>query len=72
MNKEVLDLAVRRVLGAACLLLSAMAFYRAYSYEDPTGPNMIAPFMCVVLALNLAVTGILMAVRAGQREMEPA
>ena len=72
MSKEVVDAGVRRVISVGCLLLSAIAFYRGYSYEDPMGPYVVGQVMCLGFGFNLAIMGLFLALRPGQRNGEPA
>ena len=70
--KDVLDAGVRRVISMGCLLLSGLAFYRGYSYEDPMGPFIVGQVMCLGFGFNLAVVGVYLGLRPLQRNIEPA
>jgi hypothetical protein len=42
--------------------------WRAWNYANPTDPTMLAPMMCVILALVLTMTGLILAMRGSDLE----
>lgn len=72
MSKDVKDAGVRWVISMGCLMLSGLAFYRGYSYEDPMGPYIVGQLMCLGFGFNLAVVGVFLGLRPIHRDVEPA
>jgi len=58
----------RLAMAGLFILLGIGLCWRALNYSNPVDVSMIAPILCVILALVLAMTGVILALRGGDME----
>jgi len=58
----------RLAMAGLFILLGIGLCWRALDYSNPVDPSMIAPLLCVFLAIVLVMTGAIMAMRGGDFE----
>jgi len=57
------DFVARLAMGGLFIMLGVVLCWRAFDYINPSDPTMLAPGMCVALALMLGLTGVILAMR---------
>ncbi|HEV8377734.1 MAG TPA: hypothetical protein VGP99_02710 [Tepidisphaeraceae bacterium] len=62
------DWVSRLAMAGLFIILSVGLCWRALSYSNPVDTTMIAPLLCVILAIVLTMTGIILAMRGGDLE----
>ena len=72
MFNVIFKLCLRSAWPMICLMLAGVLVWRGNTYNDPAGPNMVAPTMCVLMALFLMLTALALTFREGDAEMTPA
>ena len=60
----------RLAMAGLFIILGIGLCWRALNYSNPVDPSMIAPLLCVILAIVLVMTGAIVAMRGG--DFEPA
>ena len=56
---------LRLARGGLFLALGAVLFWRALVYANPVDATIVGPMLCVILALVLAMTGVMVVLRDG-------
>ncbi len=62
------DFVSRWATAGLFIFLGIGLCWRAMDYANPSDTTMLAPFLCVVLALVLAMTGVILGMRGGDLE----
>ena len=58
----------RLAMAGLFIFLGIVVCWRALNYSNPTDPTMIGPVLCVILAIMLTMTGLILALRGGDFE----
>jgi hypothetical protein len=58
----------RLAMAGLFVILGIGLCWRALNYSNPVDPTMIAPLLCVMLAIVLVMTGAILAMRGGDFE----
>ena len=61
----------RLVMAGLFVALGVVVCWRALNYSNPVDASMIGPLFCVVLAIVLTMTGVILALRGGDFETGP-
>ncbi|HEV8293342.1 MAG TPA: hypothetical protein VGP94_15505 [Tepidisphaeraceae bacterium] len=64
------DWVSRLAMGGLFIILGIGLCWRALNYSSPVDTALLAPLLCVILALFLTMTGIILAMRGG--DLEPS
>jgi TRAP-type C4-dicarboxylate transport system permease small subunit len=58
----------RLAMAGLFIFLGIAVCWRALDYSNPVDTSMIAPLLCVILAIVLTMTGLILAMRGGDFE----
>ena len=61
----------RLAMAGLLLMLGVGMCWRALNYTNPLDASMLAPLLCVILGMVLALTGITVAMRGGELDQSP-
>lgn len=62
------DFVARLAMAGGFIMLGIVLCWRAFNYINPSDASMLAPGMCVALALMLGMTGVILAMRGSDLE----
>ena len=62
------DFVARFAMAGLFIILGVVLCWRAFNYISPADPTMLAPLLCVALAMMLGMTGVTMAMRGSDFE----
>jgi len=61
----------RLAMAGLFIILGVGLCWRALNYTNPLDPSMLAPLLCVILAMVLGLTGVTVAMRGGEFDQNP-
>jgi len=61
----------RLAMAGLFIILGIGLCWRALDYSNPVDTTVLAPLLCVILAIVLTMTGIVLAMRGGDFEATP-
>jgi len=64
------EIVSRWAMAGLFIILGIGLCWRAFDYVSPGDPTMLAPVFCVILAMMLAMTGVVMGIEEGDGEPE--
>jgi len=62
------EFVARVAMAGMFIMLGVVLCWRAFNYINPADPTMLAPMMCVALAMMLGMTGVILAMRGSDLE----
>ena len=68
MRRSLSEFFSRFAMGGVFIILGVCICWRALSHSDP---NMLGPVMCVILAVMLGITGVVLVMRGEDLVEEP-